>query len=730
MRKIFCFIDSQEHIKGELQALLEELDIRGDEIYLYTGLDNSVNDPDNIITEIGRVLPGRNDNHHLVFISNIENLVSIIYRLYHQMFQEFIYFQQPDTAEYQLEGIYASISRSPVVKEEELYKPLYSNAGQYTVSGYSCTVRPLSQFLVKSTGINMESAQVLKRKYYHIGQNYILFEPVLTPEKVVISLPEVKGQNRFIFPGFSSMRYIADCDYNLLNQLVELLGNIKPAVITELYDLFEYLEEQMKDYSYVTYRMTCCILDDAAQLDNSKDIVRSVYIYSFLMQLTKLPHYINNLLNTVIENEYLDSANRFFIWNQCKRYLFTTRVGFNGDTEQLMKRLYLTALEGYKKQLDSLLTPIPKEERDEDTVLIMTIQFLAEGHAPTRTTLERCYTIGKLLGKRIIVINTKEQYTREGAILVYRPTYANEIEELSKVRSYQHKDYVMPFYQPEGNMPRLEEMIKIVNTVREIKPYFILGIGSGSIVADLCSNILPVASMGLVFSNFSTTAAQFSIIGRSIADNEWVKLINNGYTRDNVIESTFTFELKQKKGTFTREEFGLPRDRFLLVTVGIRLDADVKDDFVEMLQSTFDFGTHVVFAGKFDTYEDYCSRYPRLKEHSTFIGYCDDILALMEICDLYVNPIRAGGGFSIVEAFHEGKPGVTVRYGDIATAAGDDFCVSNYKEMENVILRYIREPKFYQAMSDKARAREKVVTDSVAAMQQIIDKIQNNRLFF
>jgi len=57
-----------------------------------------------------------------------------------------------------------------------------------------------------------------------------------------------------------------------------------------------------------------------------------------------------------------------------------------------------------------------------------------------------------------------------------------------------------------------------------------------------------------------------------------------------------------------------------------------------------------------------------LWENSSFVGYCDDILALMELFDLYVNPNRMGGGFSVIEAFEKGVPGVYLPKGDVYAA--------------------------------------------------------------
>ncbi|HBI62957.1 MAG TPA: hypothetical protein DDY31_17435, partial [Lachnospiraceae bacterium] len=127
--------------------------------------------------------------------------------------------------------------------------------------------------------------------------------------------------------------------------------------------------------------------------------------------------------------------------------------------------------------------------------------------------------------------------------------------------------------------------------------------------------------------------------------------------------------------------------------------------------------------GIFDTYEKMMKENVILAKNSTFIGYCDDMLALMEICDLYVNPERLGGGFSIIEAFEKGVPGVYLRTGDVYTAGGEEFSVRDFDEMKQMIVKYKENKEFYQMMSEKARQRAKLMTSSLKAIKDLDEKI-------
>lgn len=737
MRNIFCFIDGQDNLPEQFTSYIEELDAMGDVVYMYTDVCELKGNPNDILYVVDEIISKEDEKVPSIFMSNISNLFQIIYRLYHQVFDAFIYFRQEDVREYYLGGVYESIFSVKISDKEILYKPIYTNDLKFSIEGCKYEVKNYKVLTdpKNSIGLNFsnEKSFPVIRKYYYIDGLYYLFEPVYAEQKIVIYNNENNQSAStvdFTFPGYENLQYMYEYDAVMLNKLFGLLDNISDRNINEIGKILETMEEEMKGYFPFILCMTCSILEDAIQPDGKEGMQNTLLFLTFLLQTTGRCQYLKQLLNISIKSSLLSCENKFFIWNQCKRYLFTNIVTGDSATGLLMNELYNKIYQEYKEKLAIDLYPIRKEDRNDNLIVIFTTQFLSERHAPTRTALERCYTLSKKLGKSILLINTKEQLPSLGMTLVYHPSTGNVLEEYSNKTHYQYKDLLIPYYQPRELMPAISVIRDIIKSVRELKPSFIFCIGGSSIAADLCGKIVPEASIGTVFSSIPTTAGAFSVIGRKVEDIEWSYLYKIGCQKENIIESTFTFELSPRERTITRESFHIPSDKFILVTVGTRLDTDVNEEFIEVIQKTFSWGTHIVFAGFFSKYEHFCSKYPDFKENSTYIGYYDDMLALMEICDLYVNPRRFGGGFSIVEAFHEGTPGVTIQMGDIAVAAGEDFCVDNYEEMLQVIKRYIEDQEFYCIMSQKAIEREKVVTDSASAMNEIISKIQESPLFF
>ena len=112
-----------------------------------------------------------------------------------------------------------------------------------------------------------------------------------------------------------------------------------------------------------------------------------------------------------------------------------------------------------------------------------------------------------------------------------------------------------------------------------------------------------------------------------------------------------------------------------------------------------------------------------LLQKSISLGRVNDVLGILECMDLYVNPKRRGGGFSVMEAFKAGIPAVTIAFGDVAAAAGTEFCVENYEEMLDVIEKYIEDKVFYQEKCELAKLRVEKMTNGAREFKEGIEKM-------
>ncbi len=449
-------------------------------------------------------------------------------------------------------------------------------------------------------------------------------------------------------------------------------------------------------------------------------------VYSILMVLSNKPCYSNAYLKEVLESNNIQADNMYFAWYQFKRMVLKKIIVSDKETNVLQNEVYEKTYQLFAKEFIEYMLKIPLVERNKNLVMITTIQFLDETHAPTKTVLERAKAL-KRSGKDVVIVNTTEQYIIKGYVPMYNSGFGRNIEEYNDISEIRIGEDRFPFMQMPENSPMEYRMQVLSKIIAKYKPYYILSIGTGSILADLCGNIVPCASMALAFSTLPKTKNKMKILGRKLSEKE-----KEYYKKEDVdiIESRFTFELKPQKKRFSRKEKNLPGNKFLLVVVGIRLKFEIDHNFMAMLSDVCSKGCYVVFAGIMDNYSSLMEEYPVVSANSSFIGYCDDILALMEICDLYVNPDRLGGGFSVIEAFSKERPGVYLKSGDVYTAGGEDFAVDSFAEMAEQILKYKDNRDYYNTMSGLAKERAKLMTSSKEAIEdidrQICQRVEKN----
>lgn len=108
-----------------------------------------------------------------------------------------------------------------------------------------------------------------------------------------------------------------------------------------------------------------------------------------------------------------------------------------------------------------------------------------------------------------------------------------------------------------------------------------------------------------------------------------------------------------------------------------------------------------------------------------YLGKREDVLAIFELCDLFVNPIRLGGGTSAVEAMSKGLPVVSTAYGDVGATVGEDFWIKDYSEMVKIINRYQRDKTFYQRQSELSKRKSEMLLDTDGEFMKVIKEFGN-----
>lgn len=179
---------------------------------------------------------------------------------------------------------------------------------------------------------------------------------------------------------------------------------------------------------------------------------------------------------------------------------------------------------------------------------------------------------------------------------------------------------------------------------------------------------------------------------------------------DQIWEVQTAFALSPVPETeYQREVFSLGKGDFVLITVGRRLESELAENFTDAVCGRLLTNENIkwMVVGSGNKYlETHYSDY--IKDHQiVYLPYENDLPALYQICDVYLNPPRMGGGTSIRWAMQAGLPCAVLSTPSdglpavgVENAAGDTI-----EEMMDYVLRLFEEPDFYQAESTKFRDR-------------------------
>lgn len=441
----------------------------------------------------------------------------------------------------------------------------------------------------------------------------------------------------------------------------------------------------------------------------------AVWWYSVLLGMNKNAKIFLEFIRYVRKNRETFSVNtQYFLFYQLYSLLFDfNELDGNGESKEELWMFYKDIIDTYAQHLaPELLTEIPLQQRKKDAVVVITEQLIRVEHGPTKTALDRCKTLITKMGKEVLLINDAEILSQAGRIPFYGKVSGFYLPEKREETQQQWKGVTVPYYQCENNMPNFQEMEHLLRKIRSIAPERIIAIGKGGILANLADRMVPMLAIGLCPSELEYTCAKYQTLGRKIHEQDMELLKRLGYAKEHVIESIFTSSLKPQTEHINRAELGIPLDKFFMVVVGTRLDSEVTKEFLSMLEELMEPDMYVGFLGRFSLYEEKTKEFSKLRFQSVYLGFCEDILSRMELCDLYVNPMRKGGGTSCVEAMFKGVPVVTVNYGDVAVNAGEEFCVKDYDEMREMILRYYNDKEFCDMQSARARERADILLDT------------------
>lgn len=515
----------------------------------------------------------------------------------------------------------------------------------------------------------------------------------------------------------------------------EFITAIKQYTLEEYFSRFGEIEQALRglegNLKIYSAEQKYEILEEIAALTEGGPSFCRLHILSFCMKVNGDSRFTERLLEEVLAADYdeVGEYNKLSHFWQIETAIFQNPKLGSFKVEQLLARLYKELFVAFEQSFGlNGRNYIPIEERNKDLVFVFTGQVLGMEHAPTKTLLDRCYVLQRILEKKVLIINTAMQIPQKGQAPFYGLVNAEYAKCLADLKELEFRGEYFGYYQCKDNMPDLETMAELIRLVKRRKPFYLVDIGGSDICADLCGLFVPQITISTVFSKIAASCGEYQLADKELLQEDKEILAILGVQPENVKRTMFTFSFKRQTHYFTRKELGLPQDAFIVLVVGWRLDEEVDDVFLEMLEQAVMMkgDIAVAFMGIFDSGKERVTSFPALREHIYYLGKQMDALAVIECCDLYVNPKRNGGGSSAAEALYKGLPVLTLPTGDVAAAAGETFWAADYSAMGNQIVRYCQDKSYYSEMSQKAVERAEELMDSEAAFGEMMRKLEKD----
>ncbi len=509
------------------------------------------------------------------------------------------------------------------------------------------------------------------------------------------------------------------------------------------YEYIEKIKDELSNTKEITETIYKNVLDFISSTDTSPieienvfenlaicsdTIHKKIFFFTVSISIRHSARVFESLLDLILNNRDTIEMNTMnYLYWQFVHYIFSYPELNSINIKSKVWRILNFNISRYESIFSDLLLPIPANERNEDFVLVLTDQFLSYLHGPSKTAADRCKILMEVMNKKVLLLNSGEAMSTQGKIPFFKAFKANYNSDLLNASQIEWKSCKIPFFQCENIMPDPEIIRIILSMVRRQRPSYVITIGTGGIVAPLISKIIPTLSIGLLPSGISITGIPFQTLSRPLNDNDRDLLDSVGMSENSIIIGTFGSSILEQTSWYTRDEVGLPSEVWLAALVGGRLDQELDNDFWDMAEKASQYELEYVIIGTYSqsNLARVESAHPALKGKIHNIGFVTDVLSYLDLCDLYLNPIRSGGGTSCVEALSVGIPVITTPFGDVSVNVGNQFQTESYDSMVGLIKKYTSDFEFYKSQSILAQKRASKLLNSEDSFIKIISEFNN-----
>lgn len=515
----------------------------------------------------------------------------------------------------------------------------------------------------------------------------------------------------------------------LLKCISEFIGEYSKGSVDYESDVYKKVK---KSYEMICDSQQTNMLYNYIDKQFKEDAQLYSLLYSILLDISKDDDIIKRLYNWLIYDD-MDIYLKISIRYQLTRIMFINNSKSYLYEEKMM--LHEGILHEYKKKLGIDVEKIPFNNRNQKKILIVTDQLLSPLHAPS----DFVYKIASLLkinyGFDIQVICMQTVVNNYISSFWYNATFSNGSDIKGNIVNKDYDVDIQIHYSPitEDN----EEVIRLLfQEIYDMKPAICWYIGGESIAGDLIGQMTTTVSMPCV-SGYATSVADYMITCSNLMTDNIIKQQQFLTSRNQTL--LYLKPVRDLKegytGSLERTDIGAKEEDFLIVVVGNRLEYEITDHVISVLRHIIGINSNnkVVFVGEIPSkFNEYLNN--KLHNRCIMLGFRDDLLNVIGLCNLMFNPPRIGGGSVLLMACGLGVPVVSLNEGAGAVILGTEMCFNTTNELIESIPKYMSDYDYWLSQSEKAIELYNNFTkfdfkDYVREMLNEIEKKENCKMF-
>ncbi|WP_157360353.1 hypothetical protein [Aliagarivorans marinus] len=433
------------------------------------------------------------------------------------------------------------------------------------------------------------------------------------------------------------------------------------------------------------------------QVDWPRDHLLALYLC--LYDILEEGDYLSLAVNCLHASTRLSTFSEA-LWSISKRCFYTSgSPSFSSATEHL-RTLFGKFSRSQQRSLVSRFKK-PNYQVAPKHIALITPQLLTMRHSPTREAYNIALHLRQLFDCQVMIINTNGMsYSKEfgaGSIV------SNSRKDWPVNTIHRERVSYLQFYDETVNIVNLPatplttaKLIDFLSILEQLQVDSVIAHGENTFFQELVFGLYPsvFCTTGSALP-FARSDAYF-VPGTEFNEHVQANAKRWGHAGKFVSGSMFFTPEGVSDRSHPRASFGLNKQHFVYLVVGQRLAVELDEEFVAVCHSLLELSPDnvICFAGSPDLE---LSQWFGEQSRCINIGFQNDLAAICQMSDVYLNPKRQGGGTSSQTALVNGLPVVTLDYGHISSVVPEQYRFKDWDDYLCFAERLGTDRAFYQA---------------------------------